>query len=81
MMTTIAEVVEAERLCREQRQKNARLLEIDEATPDLTAKDLESCRRIKALVTSDFAKFEAALQHPGVGQLFARGALYFRRPG
>lgn len=78
-MTKLAEVMEAERLSRQQRQKNARLLEINEETPDLTAKELESCRRIKALVTSDFSQFEAALQHPLVGQLFNRGALYFRR--
>lgn len=76
-MTTLAQVMEAERLCRVQRQSFAHLLRIDpsKVTPD----ELEICEKIKAAASGDQAKYEAILQHGQVGDFFATGALYFER--
>lgn len=74
-VTTLAESMDAERGCTEQRISLLPLLRADvsRAAPG----DVETCKKALALSVSDPMKFDAALPHPVTAKLFACGALYF----
>lgn len=78
MIVTVAEAMEASKLSQEQRVKLARIylaIDLSKAEPE----EREWCERVLQLSRTDPDKFDLALAHPKVNELFARGAIYLRR--
>lgn len=77
---SVAEVQEAERLCKVQRINNAKYLRFDE-TKCATARDVMLLHRVRAAAADRADVFNVMLSDPEVNRLFNDGAIYIGRFG